>query len=56
VHRLERRQANLLDLAKDVFAIAAGFVERDFLHEEIFIALLDDTADTGELWGKVWKH
>ena len=56
VHGIEGGEADLLDFAIDVFSFAAGFVERNFLHEEIFCALLDDTADTGKLWGKVRKH
>src|SRR5262249_40786006 len=56
VDGVERGDAGLLDFAVDVFAFAAGLVKRHLLHEEIFGALLDNAADTGEIAGEVRKH
>lgn len=47
--------ADLFDFAIDVFALAGGFIEGDFLDEEVFGALFEGAADTGELRGGVWE-
>src|SRR6202008_4789779 len=37
----------------DVLAFAGRFVDGDFLNEEVFRSLLDDSADAGEVAGEV---
>jgi len=49
VDRVERGQVDLLDFGVDVLAFAGGFVEGDLLNEEVFGAVLDGSADSGEV-------
>jgi hypothetical protein len=46
--------ADFFDFAVDVFALAGGFVEGDFLYEEVFGALFKGAAYAGEVGGGVW--
>jgi hypothetical protein len=53
VDGFESGEADLLDLGVDVFAFADGFVEGEFLDEEIFGAVFEGAADAGEMMGEV---
>ena len=55
VDGVEGGDADFLDFAVDVLPLAGGFVEGNFLNEEIFGAFFDRSADAGELAGEVGK-